>query len=51
MLLPELEHSIADALPKSPLPTAALILPNCGSEQSLLITKRMILEQSPNLTC
>lgn len=41
LLLPELEHSIA----------VALILQNCGSDESLLTAKRMILQQSPNLTC
>lgn len=51
MLLPGLEPSIAVALPRSPLPTAALILQNCGSNESLLIAKRIILQQSPNLIC
>lgn len=49
--LPELEHTIAVALPRSPLPTAALILPKCDSAWSPLIAKRLILQQSPNLTC
>lgn len=49
--LPEPEHSIVVALPRPPLPTAALILPNCDSAQSLVIAKRPILQQSPNLTC
>lgn len=49
--LPELENSIHGALPRSPLPTAALIFPKRGSAQSLLIAKRLISQQSPNLTC
>lgn len=49
LLLAELEHSTAVALQR--LPTVALILQKRGSDESLLIAKRMILQQSPNLTC
>lgn len=49
LLLAELEHSTTVALQR--LPTVALILQKRGSDESLLIAKRMILQQSPNLTC